>query len=125
MLHSSNGINALRIQFIACLISPFIFIGVAILLINYYHLGPYSLFIASIACNFNGLILAPIQYHMIVNKQKKGIWIKVIRMKILYDHQMFLKQKYGGITKYFCELMKNLPKEIHMICRFYLQTIST
>ncbi len=31
-------------------------------------------------------------------------------MKILYDHQMFLKQKYGGITKYFCELMKNLPK---------------
>src|SRR5690242_13801823 len=30
-------------------------------------------------------------------------------MKILYDHQMFLKQKYGGITKYFCELMKNLP----------------
>jgi glycosyltransferase involved in cell wall biosynthesis len=32
-------------------------------------------------------------------------------MKILYDSQMFLKQKYGGITKYFCELMKNLPKE--------------
>jgi len=31
-------------------------------------------------------------------------------MKILYDHQMFLKQKYGGITKYFCELMKNLPE---------------
>ncbi len=23
---------------------------------------------------------------------------------------MFLKQKYGGITKYFCELMKNLPE---------------
>jgi glycosyltransferase involved in cell wall biosynthesis len=32
-------------------------------------------------------------------------------MKILYDHQMFSRQKYGGITKYFCELMKNLPKE--------------
>jgi len=32
-------------------------------------------------------------------------------MKILYDHQMFLKQKYGGITKYFCELIKNLPSE--------------
>jgi glycosyltransferase involved in cell wall biosynthesis len=29
-------------------------------------------------------------------------------MKILYDSQMFLKQKYGGITKYFCELMQNL-----------------
>jgi len=71
-----NGINALRIQFIACIISPFIYIGVALLLIKYYHFGPYALFIASIACNFNGLILAPIQYHMIVNKQKKGIWIK-------------------------------------------------
>ena len=34
-------------------------------------------------------------------------------MKILYDHQMFLIQKYGGITKYFCELIKNLPPEIN------------
>jgi len=71
-----NGINALRIQFIACIISPFIFIGVALLLIKYYHMGAFALFIASIACNFNGLILAPIQYHMVVNKHKKGIWIK-------------------------------------------------
>jgi glycosyltransferase involved in cell wall biosynthesis len=31
-------------------------------------------------------------------------------MKILYDHQMFSLQKYGGITKYFCELIKNMPK---------------
>lgn len=30
-------------------------------------------------------------------------------MKILYDHQMYSLQKYGGITKYFCELIKNLP----------------
>jgi O-antigen/teichoic acid export membrane protein len=71
-----NGVNALRIQFIACLISPFVYIGIALLLIKYYHLGPYSLFIASVACNFNGLILAPLQYHMIVNKKKKGIWIR-------------------------------------------------
>jgi O-antigen/teichoic acid export membrane protein len=71
-----NGINALRIQFIACIISPFIYIGVAILLIKYYRIGPYALFIAAIASNFNGLILAPLQYHMVVNKKKKGIWIK-------------------------------------------------
>lgn len=32
-------------------------------------------------------------------------------MRILYDHQMFSIQKYGGITKYFCELMKHLPGE--------------
>jgi O-antigen/teichoic acid export membrane protein len=71
-----NGINALRIQFIACLFSPFVYIGVALLLIKYYRLGPFSLFIASIICNFNGLFLAPLQYHMIVNKKKKGIWIR-------------------------------------------------
>ena len=71
-----NGINALRIQFIACLISPFIYIGLALLLIKYYQLGVYSLFIASIGANFNGLILAPIQYHMVINKKKKGIWLK-------------------------------------------------
>ncbi len=33
-------------------------------------------------------------------------------MKILYDHQIFSIQKYGGISKYFCELMMNLPPEI-------------
>jgi glycosyltransferase involved in cell wall biosynthesis len=32
-------------------------------------------------------------------------------MKVLYDHQMFSLQKYGGVTKYFCELIKNLPQE--------------
>lgn len=32
-------------------------------------------------------------------------------MKILYDHQMFSIQKYGGITKYFCELMKNFSPQ--------------
>jgi len=32
-------------------------------------------------------------------------------MKILYDHQMFSFQQFGGITKYFAELIKNLPYE--------------
>lgn len=32
-------------------------------------------------------------------------------MKILYDYQMFSKQKFGGVTRYFCELMKNFPPE--------------
>lgn len=40
-------------------------------------------------------------------------------MKILYDHQMFLRQKYGGITKYFCELMKNLPAD----CEYELSVL--
>jgi glycosyltransferase involved in cell wall biosynthesis len=32
-------------------------------------------------------------------------------MKILYDHQVFSILKYGGIPRYFCELIKNLPPE--------------
>ena len=35
-----------------------------------------SLFVASIITNFNTFILAPIQYNQIINKGKKGIWIR-------------------------------------------------
>jgi hypothetical protein len=71
-----NGISALRIQFWTCIISPFLYIGAALILIKYYHLGVYALFIASIIANINGIILAPVQYYQIVYKNKKGIWIK-------------------------------------------------
>ncbi|NQV33592.1 MAG: glycosyltransferase family 4 protein [Phycisphaeraceae bacterium] len=27
-------------------------------------------------------------------------------MKVLYDHQIFSRQKYGGISRYFCEIIK-------------------
>lgn len=71
-----NGISALRLQFWTCIISPFIYIAAALILIKYFHLGVYSVFIAAVAANCNGYILAPLQYHMIINKNKKGIWIK-------------------------------------------------
>lgn len=71
-----NGISALRIQFISSLFSPIIYILVAILLVKHFHLGAQALFIASIIANFNGYLLAPLQYHMVINRNKKGIWIK-------------------------------------------------
>jgi len=71
-----NGISALRLQFICSIISPIVYIGLTFLLINYYKMGVYALFIASIIANFNAIILAPIQYYMIIHKKKKGIWIK-------------------------------------------------
>lgn len=71
-----NGISALRIQFISCTISPFLYIAVALLMIKYFQLGVYSLFIAAIIANFNGFILAPLQYYMIIIKKKKGIWVR-------------------------------------------------
>ena len=33
-------------------------------------------------------------------------------MKILYDHQIFGSQKFGGISRYFVELMSRLPADI-------------
>lgn len=71
-----NGINALRIQFLSSILSPFLYIIISLLLIRYTNMGVSALFAASILANFNGLILAPLQYHFIINKNKKGIWIK-------------------------------------------------
>lgn len=33
------------------------------------------------------------------------------RMKIIYDHQIFAQQKYGGISRYFLELAHRMPLE--------------
>lgn len=71
-----NSINALRLQFISSIISPFLYVAIVLLLIKYFHFGVYSIFIASIIANFNGLLLAPLQYYLIVNRNKKGIWIR-------------------------------------------------
>lgn len=32
-------------------------------------------------------------------------------MKILFDHQIFQAQRYGGISRYFCEVLKRFPSE--------------
>ena len=38
-------------------------------------------------------------------------------MKILYDHQIFYRQNYGGVSRYFCELMNQFSKDpdLHFI----------
>lgn len=33
-------------------------------------------------------------------------------MKVLFDHQLFSYQRYGGASKYFAELLANLPREM-------------
>ncbi len=71
-----NGISALRIQFLTSVFSPIIYLGVILLLIKYLQLGVYSVFIGTIIASFNGFILAPLQYHMVINRNKGGIWIK-------------------------------------------------
>ncbi|MBP7507717.1 MAG: MATE family efflux transporter [Prolixibacteraceae bacterium] len=71
-----NGISALRIQFMTSIISPVLYLAVVLVLVKYFRIGVYSIFIGAILASFNGYILAPIQYHMIIKKNKKGIWIK-------------------------------------------------
>jgi len=44
-------------------------------------------------------------------------------MKILYDHQIFYNQKYGGPSRYFVELIKeliNLNKDLKIIAPVYI-----
>jgi O-antigen/teichoic acid export membrane protein len=71
-----NGINALRLQFLSCLISPILFLVAAFLLIKYLESSAYVLFVAAIISNFNGFLLAPVQYYMIIIRGKGGIWLK-------------------------------------------------
>jgi O-antigen/teichoic acid export membrane protein len=71
-----NSINALRIQFLASIIGSILYIVLAVFLTKYLKLGVYALFIASLISNFNAFILAPLQYHQVINRNKKGIWIK-------------------------------------------------
>jgi glycosyltransferase involved in cell wall biosynthesis len=40
-------------------------------------------------------------------------------MKVLFDHQIFTMQKYGGISQYFAELYKRLPEDSTRISMRY------
>jgi len=71
-----NGISALRIQFIASIISPFLYIATVMLLIKVFKMGVHAIFISSVIANFNGILLAPLQYRMIMKKNKVGIWTR-------------------------------------------------
>ena len=55
-----NGAGILKVQTITCFISPIVFLGCFFLL---HHLGAgvYSVLVASVVANFNGIIIAPIQ----------------------------------------------------------------
>lgn len=70
-----NGISALRIQFISALISPFIFVISCFILVEYFNMGISAIIISSIIGNYNGIILAPLQYYKIfIKKNLHPIW---------------------------------------------------
>jgi O-antigen/teichoic acid export membrane protein len=70
-----NGMGKLKLQFYICLISPILFILLSYLMVKVLHFGISSILIASILANFNGLLIAPLQYKKIINGGA-GIWVK-------------------------------------------------
>ena len=65
-----NGAGLLRVQTMASLFSPLIFLAISYLLISL-GTGPYSVLIAAIIANFNGFLLAPIQFYLQFISPKK------------------------------------------------------
>lgn len=66
-----NGTGNLKIQTIACCISPFVFLAVCFGLMKT-ELGISSILIAAIVANFNGFILAPIQTYRLIRTCEKN-----------------------------------------------------
>lgn len=72
-----NGISVLKLQFLASLFSPIIFVVCAYMFINVFNMGIISIIIASIISNFNGYILGPLQYKKVFfSKDKNSFWTK-------------------------------------------------
>jgi len=42
-------------------------------------------------------------------------------MKVLYDHQIFTSQVYGGISRYFFELLKHFKDDGEVECELYIR----
>jgi len=70
-----NGISALRVQFISTLISPFVFVLSCFIFIEHFKMGVAGIIISSIIGNFNGILLAPLQYYKVfIQKNINPIW---------------------------------------------------
>lgn len=65
-----NGSGNLKIQTIACCLSPLVFLGVCFGLMNL-EVGITSILIAAVVANFNGILLAPIQTYQIIRKYER------------------------------------------------------
>lgn len=71
-----NGAGYLRLQFIFCCASPFIFIGLCYLFIFVFNFGVFCIPLAIILANFYGLCISPFQCYTVFYKGKKGVWVK-------------------------------------------------
>lgn len=63
-----NGCGILKLQMYSCLISPFIYLSTFFLCAKTFNIGIYSVVVAAIIANFNGILLAPIQCRHLLKK---------------------------------------------------------
>ena len=66
-----NGAGQLNVQAVACVISPFVFLGLSYFLIGQ-QVGVHSIVIASVLSNFNAYLLAPIQCNMLLKSAQQN-----------------------------------------------------
>lgn len=64
-----NGTGQLKIQMYACVVSPLVYLASFFILTRVLKFGIYSIIVASIVANYNGLILAPIQTYRFLKKK--------------------------------------------------------
>jgi len=69
-----NGAGYLKLQFIFCIISPFIFVMICYFFIKVIRLDAYCIPLAIFLSNIYGLIISPIQTYLVFFKGKQGIW---------------------------------------------------
>lgn len=76
MAYFLNGAGMLKLQFINCLVAPFIFIAVVMTFIKVFQMGVYSVPLAIIVSSFYSYIISPLQCYLVFFKGVKGIWSK-------------------------------------------------
>ena len=70
-----NGIGALRLQILASLVTPVLFLLTSLLLVLKFQTGVEGILIASIISNVFGVVIAPIQYYQVfIAKSAAKVW---------------------------------------------------
>ena len=69
-----NGTGKIKIQMILGVSMALLNIPLSILLVKYFKFDTSGVILATILCNFVGMIIYPIQYIKIIDKKAKGIW---------------------------------------------------
>ena len=74
--HFVNGTGKIKIQLYFAVFGAVMNIPLSIYFAKHLELGASGVIIATIACDFIGLIILPIQYNKIINNKAHGIWNK-------------------------------------------------